>query len=469
MNMKKLMLASAVASSLAGLYGCSEGDDSSISITTTGSASTGLSIGCPSWSTAKPVDATNGDNVCALPATILEDRNLTNDIVWYLEGRVTVGNGNGEMSSTEGVLSNGGNVVSATLSLEPGTQVKAKKGTFANLVITRGSEIDARGTADEPIVFSSDDAGEDGTGEWGGLILHGYARHNGIPNSTVARCADTVQARNIDSEGESGFAGGCDDSDSSGVLRYVVVAEGGYEFAPGNEINGVSFVAVGSGTEVDHIQVHNNADDGVEFYGGTVDAKYLVLTNNLDDSIDWDEGYTGKIQYVIVKQSPDTGGNAIEADSEGSAIGSLNDFFLSKPVIANATFIGDGSQDTLLVFKKESAGVLHHTVLTGAAGSLIDTCVDSSDTTASASDLLGTTIVADCTTSGDTDVVAATIADVMLDAATYASGATEATTVGALYAQTVDEDFFDDTTYAGAVNPAVSDDWFSAWIVDGSL
>jgi hypothetical protein len=475
MKTKKLLLTTAIISTLGGLYGCSEGDDSTVTIDATtaggtgGTTSNSISQNCPEWASAKNMDA-EGNDVCSLPSTISESQTLSNDVVWYMEDRITVGNGNGQMSAVEGVLESGTDVQNVTLTIEAGAEIKAKTGTFANLLITRGSRIEANGTANAPIVFSSDDEGEDGAGEWGGIVIHGYGKHNNSEDST---CGGGL-CYNVDAEGESGFAGGNTASDNSGTLRYVVVTEGGYEFAPGNEINGVSFVAVGSGTTVDFLQVNSNADDGVEFYGGAVSAKHLVLTGNLDDSVDWDEGYTGDIQYVIVKQSADTGGNAIEADSEGSSPGS-SQFFLSKPTIANATFIGDGEKSTLLVYKKTSGGFLHNSVLTFAnAGT---DCVDSSKAAISGTELMFTGIVADCTASGDTAILPVTIADVALDA-NYASQAAEAVAVAVLDIATINAtylesvatpSFFDATDYAGAVNPAGNDDWFSSWIVEGSL
>ena len=115
-------------------------------------------------------------------------------------------------------------------------------------------------------------------------------------------------------------------------------------------------VGVGRGTTLEYIQVNSNTDDGVEFYGGTVNAKHLRLTDNLDDSVDWDEGYQGNIQFVIVKQNDAAGGNAIEADTEGTTD------FLSKPIISHATFIGDGGKDTLVVFKKSSGGFIFNSI-----------------------------------------------------------------------------------------------------------
>lgn len=474
MKLKKLLSVIAMSSALVTIVGCSDGDKSTVNIDETinntgggtGEEATASDAStCPAWAAIRPIDA-DGMNVCQLPANILENRTLTNDTIWYMEATVTVGNGNGEMSVTEGTLENGGDVLAVELNIEAGTEIKGATGSFANMTITRGSQIQALGTASAPIIFSSDDAGYEGSGEWGGLILHGYGVHN-----ECLTADNGAVACNVDAEGESGFAGGYTADDNSGTLKYVVVTEGGFEFATGNEINGISFVAVGSDTVVDYIQVDNNADDGVEFYGGDVSAKHVVITGALDDSVDWDEGWQGDMQHVLVIQSPDTGGNAIEADTEGTLD------FLSKPTIANATFIGDGEKDTLAVFKKTSGGFIHHSVFTGAASSLITTCIDSTNGAISGTELVFTNPVADCTTSGDTDLIPAPISDVALDA-NYASQSTEASAVGSLDIATInttysesaaDASFFDVTDYAGAVNPNGSDLWYQGWTIEGSL
>ena len=294
------------------------------------------------------------EGLCELPATVNSDLTLTAGVSYLMTDRVTVGNGNGQLETNgDGTLDDGSAVQAVTLTIEAGVEVRGKTGTFANLLITRGSKIMAMGTADAPIVFSSDDDGYDGSGEWGGLIIHGYAPHN--------ECAVGGSYCDIDSEGESGFAGGYDPEDSSGVLRYVVVAEGGYEFSTGNEINGISLVGVGSGTEMDYIQVHGNSDDGIEFYGGNVNLKHGVFTNNNDDSVDWDEGYQGNLQYIIVKQGASKG-EAFEMDTEGSSEG-----FLSKPTLANVTVLAEKVADRAdysLNFKKRSGGFFHNTIVT---------------------------------------------------------------------------------------------------------
>ncbi len=487
MNVGKYMLATATLTGLAGLYGCSGGgDDTTIEIcnvegscTTEGGGGGGgtgpISLSCPSWSSARPVDPM-GNDVCQLPSEILEDRTLTSDITWYMAGRVTVGNGNREMSTTEGTLENGSPVVNATLTINAGTQIVARQGTFANLLITRGSRIEAVGTASDPIIFSSDDEGFDGTGEWGGVIIHGYGRHNEclIANQGTTAC-------NVDAEGESGFAGGYTDNDNSGTLSYVVITEGGYEFSPGNEINGLSLVAVGSDTSIDHIQVNSNSDDGVEFYGGAVNVKYLVLTGNLDDSVDWDEGFRGNLQYVLVIQDGATEGNAIEADTEGTL-----DFY-SRPAIANATFIGDGTNDRLWVFKASSGGFLLNTIGTVADGNTtIVNCVDVNGVGAESnigSRLALNNVIYDCTNFG-TDAgddalgaVGAIAVDPQLDG-NYAAQDPSASGVpldiagfNAAYPLSLaDETFFDDTDYVGAVDPAgAAPFWYEGWTIEGSL
>lgn len=470
MNIKGLSFASVLLVAAGGLYGCADGDEAVINITSTdgGDPTPGADPSiCPDWALSRPQDA-DGNDVCQLPAQILEDRTLTSDKVWYMASRVTVGNGNEEMSVIEGTLESGMVPVdTAVLTIEAGTEVKGRTGSFANLIITRGSQIEALGTGSLPIIFSSDDDGYDGTGEWGGLIIHGYAPHNECLIADMGAIAC-----NVDSEGESGFGGGYTPDDNSGTLRYVIVTEGGFEFDIGNEINGISMIGVGSGTTLEYIQVNSNADDGVEFYGGTVNGKYFVLTGNLDDTVDWDEGWQGNLQHILVVQSPDTTGNVIEADTEGTLD------FLSKPTIANATFVGNGSQTTGAVFKATSGGFVHHSVFTfDAAITDPTTCVNSADAATSGTELVFTNVVADCDVSGDVVLIPATIADVALDAA-WASQAAEAAAVGTLdiaaingtYIESVaDPAFFDATDYAGAVNPDGSDNWYEGWILDGTL
>lgn len=487
---RKTVLATAILGALGGLYGCSEGDESTITIDaptnnttnppaggdggTGGDGSSGVSQNCPDWSGAKNRDA-DGNDVCALPAQISQNRTLDNDIVWLMEGRVTVGNGNAEIGA-DGELTSGNALQNVTLTIQEGTEIKGATGTFANLLITRGSRIQAIGTADAPIIFSSDDPGYDGSGEWGGLIIHGFGSHN--------QCgADTC---NIDSEGESGFAGGFDPNDDSGTLSYVIVTEGGFEFSVGNEINGISLMSVGKGTQIDHIQVNDNSDDGIEFYGGEVDVKYGVFTGNLDDSVDWDEGFSGNLQYVLVKQNDSVSGNAFEMDTQG------NPEPLSKPTVANLTIIADGvegDEEEMIVFKAGSGGFFHNTVFTVAdTNTTIQNCVEVQGADSEA--LINTALVvnnaiADCASGEGTG----NIGNATLDATTIvqvnaqldenlASQAAEArlsapiswTEINGIYSESLaDGDFLDETDFIGAVNPDGSDVWWQGWTLPGTL
>jgi len=268
--------------------------------------------------------------VCEVAGTFTADATLSNDVVWSLKGRVNVGNGNGAQTANT-------TFDSAVLTVEAGTVFMNKAGS--SLVVTRGSQINAVGTAAQPIVMSgiatTDNFAADE--EWGGLVLQGYAYHN--------KCGDfkTETVCNIPGEGASGFFGGFDNYDSSGTLKYVIVTEAGLELDSGDELNGIGFMGVGYGTTIDYIQIHGNKDDGVEFFGGAVDAKHLVLTGNKDDDIDWDEGYVGNIQYALVikyqNQEKANSNHVFELDTKGDNVESA--YQESNPTVANVTAIVD--------------------------------------------------------------------------------------------------------------------------------
>ena len=213
-----------------------------------------------------------------------------------------------------------------TLTIQPGTRVVGETASLGTLIIDRGARIIANGTAQQPIVFTSDQPiGTRGRGDWGGIIINGRAPIN-LPGGVG------------EGEGDTGLYGGNDPNDNSGVLRYVRVEYAGIEFSPENELNGIAFQGVGRGTVVDYVQVKHNKDDGVEFFGGTVDAKHLVLTSIGDDSLDYTFGWTGRVQYAVIQQSGDDADNGIEADNNDQN----NDLLpRSNPTLFNFTVIGD--------------------------------------------------------------------------------------------------------------------------------
>jgi len=267
---------------------------------------------------------------------------------------------------------------SYTLTIEPGTLIKGKlqsnitTGDGASaLIVRRGGKIIADGTAQNPIIFTSElddvnnpnDLTSSDRELWGGLILLGRATTNqpttenqieGIPNTLNARF------------------GGNDDNDNSGVLRYLSVRHGGFSISgvSGDEINGVTFGAVGKGTTVEHVEVFANFDDGYEWFGGTVEAKYLVAAFCGDDGFDWDMGFRGKGQFWFAVQGTDEAGRGGELDGgDDNETGTP----YAIPLLSNVTWIGAGASsvgvggdgnDRALYFRDNSGGKIWNSIVT---------------------------------------------------------------------------------------------------------
>lgn len=218
----------------------------------------------------------------------------------------------------------------STLTIEPGTIVKGNEGT---LVITRGSKIMAQGTANQPIIFtSSQPAGSRNPGDWGGIIICGKAPINDPAGERLAEGGiDPVL----------GLYGGTDILDNSGVLSYVRIEYAGVAYQPNNETNSLTMGAVGYGTTIDHVQVSYGGDDGFEWFGGNVNAKYLIVQGTVDDMYDVDYGYTGKVQFALgisdTLIADISGSNGVETDND--ATGTTNGP-LTKGVFSNMTLVG---------------------------------------------------------------------------------------------------------------------------------
>lgn len=226
------------------------------------------------------------------------------------------------------------------LTIEPGTIIKGEKESAASLIVEPGGKLFAQGTATQPIVFTSAQAkGSRKPGDWGGLIICGKGTNNkGILGQQIEGGPRTKH-------------GGTDANDNSGVLSYVRVEFAGYPFQKDKEINGITFGSVGSGTQVDHLQVSYSNDDSFEWFGGNVNCRYLVAYNGWDDEFDTDNGYSGKVQFGLSIRHPriaDTSqSNGFESDND--ADGSLTEPFTSA-VFSNITFVGpigrDGFENT---------------------------------------------------------------------------------------------------------------------------
>ncbi len=305
---------------------------------------------CPSF--AAP-GATAG--ACVLSGEINSDITLTKNITWVLSGGVYIG---------------GDKTKSATLTINPGTKIFGEKGADY-LWIRRGSKIMAEGTPDNPIVMSG--PLQTSAGEWGGLLISGNAPVNGC-NVGVALCEVPFEA--VTSE----FFGGNNPTDSSGVVKYVQILFAGNAIRPDEELNGFTLNGVGSGTIIDYVQVHEGLDDGVEVFGGTVQMKHLVLTNNQDDNLDWTSGWKGRVQFALIKQSPSVGDRGIEADNNEKNNDSLP---RAQPIVSNVTILGrSGTTATQGILLRRGTGAnIFNTVVTGSPTCLM---IDSASTFANA-------------------------------------------------------------------------------------
>ena len=302
----------------------------------------------------------------------------TKDNIYILKDKVFVTNG-------------------ATLTIEAGTKIYSTldpngAGTsddiFGSLVITRGAKIQANGTAAEPIVFTTIDEFEAATqadyafdndgiggandsdglvaaaptpataGRWGGVVILGNAPVMNQNGSGVNIGEDRIEgfqpasSNDLDIDGRADVIeyGGATPADDSGTFRYVSIRHGGFVFSGANEINGLTLGGVGNGTDIDHVEVYANKDDGIEFFGGTVNTSHMVMAFNQDDAFDIDQGYSGTNQFWFCVQDPFeidgvTSGHDNGGEWDGYTGGNTGTDLASgsNSVIYNATFIGSGT------------------------------------------------------------------------------------------------------------------------------
>lgn len=314
----------------------------------------GASCGCPSPVSARPTvnlstlaingGANDGDLIAT---SVILDCSKT----WVLDKKIYVSSGK-------------------TLTIMPGTVIKGNTGTAANataLVIERGGKIFASGTEDCPIVFTATADNLDGTfpistvGQWGGLVICGRATNNltlaangpfqpGVGDGKLA-VADGLGTIEGFATTASSYQYGANlsigetfnDDDNSGILRYVSIRHAGANLQVGGEINALTLGSVGRGTTIDHIEVTSFNDDGVELFGGTVNLKYISLLFGNDDMFDWDQGYSGKAQFIFGAKTADNtssvdadNGFEMDADDQKSNLTPR-----SHPIIYNVTMIGN--------------------------------------------------------------------------------------------------------------------------------
>ena len=227
----------------------------------------------------------------------------------------------------------------AKLTIPAGTQIVAEAGgADVYVAILKGGQIDIQGSVDNPVLMTSD-AGE--SGDWGGLTI----------------CGEATTTAGVNAEAEvGGFKyGGTEDADNSGSIKNLVIVGTGAQINTESQYNGVSFYAVGSGTVVENVAVINGADDGVEFFGGTVSVKNIYLENNEDDSIDWTEGWNGTVENAYIKHTIAGFSTALEGDKDNN-----------NPKFINLTAVSTVG-GTALQFKKQSGGIITGLSLAGYA------------------------------------------------------------------------------------------------------
>lgn len=252
----------------------------------------------------------------------------------------------------------GGLIMNAgtTLTIQPGVTVRANTGPGVYIAIAQGATINANGSASQPIVLTSNSSTQS-AGDWGGLIILGRAPINSVEGGDATSTSEIGQLP----------YGGSMVNDDSGIIRYVRVEFGGGAVDGQSENNGFSFYGVGAGTTVEYIQAFIGADDGVEFFGGTVNCRFVAVSGSQDDSVDWTEGYSGSLTDVYIEHgvAHDKG---IEADGFNTDIGNnSNPTFFSAPNVTNLTIVGRGSatENEAIRLRAGTQGIFTNVLLQG--------------------------------------------------------------------------------------------------------
>ena len=306
----------------------------------------------------------------------------TKDKIYRLKGFVRVGE-----EAVAGTVTKVG-----VLTIQAGTTIIGDIATKGTLVVQRGSKVIAEGTAAEPIVFTSGQAvGARNPGDWGGVVLCGKAINN--------------QGANIELEGAyKGFHGGTANDDNSGVLKYVRIEYAGVPIIPNAEINSLTMGSVGSGTKLEYIQASYGLDDSFEWFGGTVDAKYLIAYKGTDDDFDCDFGWSGTVQFALGYRDGNladgSGSNGFEVDNDAN--GSANTPF-TAPTFANVSIVGPRGSNTSYVdlnfqngaqLRRNNKIKIYNTFITGyPTGLYIDSQKGSAKANALAGDLVTKNVV----------------------------------------------------------------------------
>jgi hypothetical protein len=336
----------------------------SLAVVTTGLAGCGDddggddTAGNPDASTTPDAGPNDPDAAPPVGETIRVTANITANTTWSAINTYVLA------ESTTVFVTNG-----ATLTIEPGTTIKGERGSV--LVITRGAKINAAGTKAAPIRFTSSEPDNAKTrGYWGGLLVLGAAPINVNTNSTPTSTEATFEA--FTSAANEGKFGGTNAADNSGVIKWVRIEFGGFAYQEGKEFNNFTLCGVGSGTEIDYVQSHGGSDDGIELFGGTVNLKHLVISQNQDDGVDTDNGWNGNAQFIVVQHVSPAGtdaSNGYESDNHATAA-SYTANPRTLPTIYNVTLIGKrdhagANGHFAAIFRRGTGGHYFNHLITG--------------------------------------------------------------------------------------------------------
>ena len=439
---------------------------------------------CPTGLANVGVVAGGTLRACQLPATITGNLTLARraGTIYAISGRTQVGTDRGADAAAPVAGSEQG-----ILTIEPGVRIFASGGTDY-LLVNRGSQIFAEGTATSPIIFTSRQNVEGTTtvnsqGQWGGLVIAGRAPTAVCPVGVTAPNAACVGQV----EGTSANYGGNSPADNSGRLRYVQVNYSGFELSPNNELQALTLAGVGSGTTVDHFQSYNSSDDGIEIFGGTVNLSYLVINGADDDGLDTDTGWRGGVQFAIITQKP----TAVTNGSRGfewSAAPSGTTFF-AQPRVSNVTIVGRNAAvaaDAVITLNTGTTPTIINSVFTNPTTSAA-ACLDLDDANTVANGPIFRSVFFACSRpyEDDSNVNAAATAAVFVSATNVGNTPTGTASLAAPAGATITNQglnfingvnetavtpvnapalypFFQAVTYIGAVRNA-ADTWYLGW------
>ncbi|WP_338242896.1 hypothetical protein [Aurantiacibacter hainanensis] len=418
--------------------------------------------------------------VCATPQRFTADTTLPriDGLLYRLAGQVSVG--------TDGGPTADGNNPDVTLTIEPGVIIYASGSSFLN--VERGNNIDAVGTVNQPIIFTSRDNvlglnNADSSGQWGGVVLSGTApvtdcRQSGATPGTV-NCD-----RLVEGSAQDNLFGGASPNDSSGTLSYVQIRYSGFVLSGDSELQSLTTGGTGNNTELSFIQSVNSSDDGVEFFGGEVNISNLIVAGAEDDSLDSDTGVKLNAQYVLVAQRAGAGDAIIEADSDN---GLYQQTPRQETNLVNATLIQRKDDDQVVRIRGAADYLIANSVIIDASAAGTPCIrIDQTETIATSGqpDENGAprfeSVALDCQTNfrDGSDGVSAADAEAAFDAGAgntkdftntiqngYLNGANE-DGYTPIFDATALSSFFETVTFIGAVSAA--NDWTQGWTCDSS-